>query len=405
MLAEKPPMGWRSWNTFRTEISDKLMLAQVHALKHSGLLAAGYAEIGIDDGWQACTGADGSFHDTAGHPIVNETIFPDMLSMTRQAHALGVQMGFYMNNCYCHQGEIARWPHGNVEQDVAATVAWEFDGLKIDGCGPAHDISAWTSAVEASGRPVVVENCGDNHDTWSPPLPEELEICDFQFYRISNDIAPHYNSVMWNLQKQIPFQDVAKPMSRPGCWAYPDMLQVGWNPFGALTVHESRAHFAAWCVTSSPLVLGFDLTNETLLTEMLPIVANSRAIEVNQVWNGHPGRLVRNATSTVRLPVPHGAPCRCCDDMTTCKDVWDAPHTQVWAKPMTSMQVAVVVLNHSDKDQSECFKLQELGLSGPATVTDVWTGKVEQVDGDEHCCDLASHDSCFVTVLGSATLV
>lgn len=38
----------------------------------------------------------------------------------------------------------------------------------------------------------------------------------------------------------------------------PDMLEVG----NMDTYEQSRAHFGAWCIVSSPLILGHDLTNE-----------------------------------------------------------------------------------------------------------------------------------------------
>lgn len=66
--------------------------------------------IGIDDGWQACgSGVDGSFHSATGEVLINETLFPDMLKMTQFAHAKKVHMGWYMNNCWCHQQELLAW--------------------------------------------------------------------------------------------------------------------------------------------------------------------------------------------------------------------------------------------------------------------------------------------------------
>eukprot|EP01051_Picozoa_sp_SAG22_P019621 SAG22_NODE_3679_length_1581_cov_1.323212_2_plen_249_part_00 len=46
-------------------------------------------------------------------------------------------------------------------------------------------------------------------------------------------------------------------------------------------------HFRTqWCITSAPLVLGFDLTNTSLLSSIYDIIANPRAIAVNQAWAG-----------------------------------------------------------------------------------------------------------------------
>ena len=44
----------------------------------------------------------------------------------------------------------------------------------------------------------------------------------------------------------------------------------------------NRAHYGAWCVTSSPLVLGMDITNSTILEPVADIVTNPEAIRINQ---------------------------------------------------------------------------------------------------------------------------
>ena len=49
MLAKKPPMGWNSWNTFTSDINEKLIMETADAMVDSGLLAAGYEYLVIDD--------------------------------------------------------------------------------------------------------------------------------------------------------------------------------------------------------------------------------------------------------------------------------------------------------------------------------------------------------------------
>ena len=43
---------------------------------------------------------------------------------------------------------------------------------------------------------------------------------------------------------------------------------------GPLAQTESRSHFGAWAVISSPLILGFDLSNETVVTKVWDIITN-----------------------------------------------------------------------------------------------------------------------------------
>jgi alpha-galactosidase len=51
-LAKTPPMGWNSWNKFRTAIDDKTIREIADAMVSSGLRDAGYVYVNIDDGWQ-----------------------------------------------------------------------------------------------------------------------------------------------------------------------------------------------------------------------------------------------------------------------------------------------------------------------------------------------------------------
>jgi alpha-galactosidase len=80
---------------------------------------------------------------------------------------------------------------------------------------------------------------------------------------------------MSNLQTVTPFAG----LGGPGCWPYPDMMQVGVTQsyrsgVPTLTVTESRTHFGAWCVVSSPLTLGFDLRDAQALDSVWDIITN-----------------------------------------------------------------------------------------------------------------------------------
>jgi hypothetical protein len=57
------------------------------------------------------------------------------------------------------------------------------------------------------------------------------------------------------------------------------MLEVG-RVQGSLA--WNRAHFGAWVITSSPLVLGLDLT-EASLAPIIDVITNPEALAINQV--------------------------------------------------------------------------------------------------------------------------
>jgi alpha-galactosidase len=83
-----------------------------------------------------------------------------------------------------------------------------------------------------------------------------------------------WDRMLSNLGSTVPFLGAhgkGKPaLSRPGAWAYPDMLEVG----RLKNFTESRTHFAAWAVMSSPLILSFDLRVDKVLDDMWPIISN-----------------------------------------------------------------------------------------------------------------------------------
>ena len=52
-LAQTPPMGWNSWNTFQTNIDEPLLKGMVDTYVSSGMKDAGYQYFVLDDGWMA----------------------------------------------------------------------------------------------------------------------------------------------------------------------------------------------------------------------------------------------------------------------------------------------------------------------------------------------------------------
>src|SRR4051812_9685405 len=57
--APTPPMGWNSWNTFKNNVSEKLIQQISDAMVDKGLYDAGYRYVNIDDTWSTkdATGA------------------------------------------------------------------------------------------------------------------------------------------------------------------------------------------------------------------------------------------------------------------------------------------------------------------------------------------------------------
>jgi len=375
------------------------------------LVDIGYDHVGLDDNWQECSaGINGSFHNSNGNPIINTQRFPNMAQMNQYAHQKNLKSGWYMNNCICSEsGKLqANWPpqmHG----DVNAIVSLEYDGVKIDGCGPSHNLMEWADFLNQTGRPVMIENCHDNTSFpyWNNPKTFDKLICPMNFWRVSGDIGANWNSIISNLQQTIRFQDLQHPMSQPGCWAYPDMLEVA---NGQLTYQESRSHFGAWCVVSAPLILGFDLSNTDKMNQVWDIITNTEAIDVSQTWAGHPGRLLSQATDKNILEVPYTK--RDKERLERLGISHNGYHTtavgawQIWAKSLANRSQAALLLNTGDASATISLRLSELGYSSTEKVAlrSIWDHKdIGTLTGaDSYSVTLQAHDSSFVRITPSA---
>jgi alpha-galactosidase len=239
-LGVTPPRGWRSWDAFENSINQTKQQSQVDALvsrsrnvdgKLTSLADLGYNRIGLDDAWQDCgKGVNGSFHDVNGKPLINSR-FPDMRAMNQYAKSKGIGSGWYLNSCdCCERGKLL--PDWDVQMngDVKAVKDLLFDGLKLDSCGPSQHLAEWARLLNASGWPVLVENCFDNASF--PFVPSGAddgdekvieEACPMNMFRTGGDMRAQWPLMLRRLQTIVPWQR----LSRPGCWAYLDMLEVG----------------------------------------------------------------------------------------------------------------------------------------------------------------------------------
>jgi hypothetical protein len=87
-------------------------------------------------------------------------------------------MGWYHNNCICAESSFPD-VMAHYRGDVAAIAALGFDGVKLDGCGEFRNLSLWAELLNATGVPVMIENCH-----WGADLPTHTW-CPFNFFRTS----------------------------------------------------------------------------------------------------------------------------------------------------------------------------------------------------------------------------
>ena len=165
------------------------------------------------------------------------------------------------------------------------------------------------------------------------------------------------------------------------------MLEVGCDhgPHGAgdpgLNVYETRAHFGAWCIVSSPLILSHDLNNATVMDKVWPLISNKEAIAVNQAWAGFSGSVFLAATEE-QVHFKSGA----------------VPAWQFWNKPVGGGQVAVFMMNHASSQATLTLPFASVpGLAtGSVKVRDIWAQADINTFTTSYTVTLQSHDAAFL---------
>ena len=108
-----PVGGWSAWNTYSFYPTQELVEASMRALAqprdqlgrrvgigatagpYKSLVELGYVQANVDDAWQDCrAGVNGSFHDSAGNPLIDPKTFPNVSAMNALGASLGIEPGW-----------------------------------------------------------------------------------------------------------------------------------------------------------------------------------------------------------------------------------------------------------------------------------------------------------------------
>ncbi|MDD3409680.1 MAG: glycoside hydrolase family 27 protein, partial [Eubacteriales bacterium] len=246
MLAQKPPMGWNSWNTFAEHINDELIRQTADTMVEKGYLAAGYDYLVIDDCWSLRERSED------GLLVPDPAKFPSgMKAVADYVHSKGLKFGMYscagVRTC---AGYPSSFDHEFV--DARTFAEWGVDYLKYDFCNFPDNgdckmrYQTMSMALKASGREILFAACNwGREDPW-----RWMRSIGVHMYRSTGDIMDNYRS----------FTDIAKSqidnlcMSAVGCFNDMDMLTVGMYGKGNVglgkvcTFEEYRQQFALWCL-------------------------------------------------------------------------------------------------------------------------------------------------------------
>jgi alpha-galactosidase len=352
-LAPRPPMGWNSWNTFQTKISEELVREVADLLVSSGMKDAGYTYVVLDDGWMS------KQRDSSGNLVADPQKFPHgMKALAEYVHSKGLKFGLY--NC---AGTLtcAGYPgtKGYEFQDARFYASLDVDYLKFDWCHTEgleakEAYLTMSKALKKAGRPVVFSLCewGSNKPwTWAAPLG--------QLWRTTGDIDNCFDGTFkhgdWSgncAMRIVDLQDSLRSYAGPNRWNDPDMLEVG----NGMSTGEDRAHFSMWCMLAAPLIAGNDIRK--MSAETRSILTNRDVVSVDQDSLGIEGFKYASKDSL-----------------------------ETWFKPLQNGGWAVCFLNRSRKTQKIKFDWKAQNIQDPLygfrlnsksmdyTLRDLWSKK------------------------------
>jgi hypothetical protein len=388
-LAPTPPMGWNSWNSFATTITEAQALENARIMVDK-LLPSGYNIFTVDIQWYEPNANSYTYRkdaeltmDEYGRLLPARNRFPSSANgkgfkgLSDQIHRMGMKFGIHVMRGIPRQAVRMNTPILGTSlraQDIADTssichwngdmygidmtkpgaqeyynsifklyASWGVDFVKMDDMSRPYDknwreVEAAHKAIQASGRAIALSlSPGEMDLKWSEHVPHYA-----QMWRISDDFWDE-----WKLLKD-QFQRLEdwNPTMGANSWPDADMLPLGRLAMGErdtkFTADEQQTLMSLWSIARSPLIMGGDLRH--LDAKTLALLTNPEVIAVNQ---------------KSRQNRPHRA----------------EPGTRIWsargdgAKPVHYL----ALFNTEDKPATIDFDLSRLNLGDKTVaVRDLW---------------------------------
>ena len=337
-LAQKPPMGWNSYDAYGTTITEDQFRANAEWLAKN-LKSAGWQYAVIDMEWfvQNPTPSGNSrtstlTMDSYGRYIPADNRFPSAANGTgfkalaQFTHALGLKFGIHILQGIPRQAVEKNLPiegssfHARDAANTTGTCPWNPDNYDLDASKPAAqayydsiarlyaswgvdfikvdciasrpykggEIRMLSTALSKTKRPMVL-----SLSPGAAPLDKVDEMRKYaQMWRISDDIWDIWHSdVPYPQGLGDQFANVAKwaGLAQPGHWPDADMLPFGYLGPAAgwgearqtrLTHDEQRTFMTLWCIFRSPLMVGGNLPAADNWT--VSLLTNPEVLAVDQ---------------------------------------------------------------------------------------------------------------------------
>jgi hypothetical protein len=405
-LAQKPYMGWSSYSMQVFHNANWITAAQIMAQSdamHKILQPHGYNYINVDSGWTGTM-------DEYGRPQPSTTLYPNGLSeVIEHVHNNGQKFGLYfipgmspavydanlpIYGTTCHAKDIVVYP-------LTTADYWNID-YKIDFSKPcaqsyinsiADQIASWgvdfvkfDSVTPGSGHNDTSIDARDDVKAWSQALaPHKIWFelswaLDINYvdtwkkyangWRVEWDVECYCGTAgltNWaNIARLFPKAEQWWRHAGPGGWNDFDSLDIGNGAMDGITQDERQTAMSLWSMSSAQLFTGNDLTQ--LDSYGIQLLTNDEVIAVNQA--GRPAHPVSTATEQ-----------------------------QVWYANNGDGSYTVGLFNLGSSKATVTAKWNEIGLSGAASVRDLWShSDLGVFNSSFSSVDLAPHASRLLRV-------
>jgi hypothetical protein len=340
LLAPTPPMGWNSWNSFATTITEAQALDNAQIMARE-LKPFGYDIFTIDIQWYEGQ-ASGYDYNTKPIPTMDgyarllpaPNRFPSSVKgagfkpIADRVHALGLKFGVHLMRGIprlavernlpilggkwrardiANTNSVCPWNPDMYGVDMskpgaqeyynsvfALLASWDIDFVKMDDMSRPYDanapeIEAAHRAIQATGRPMIL-----SLSPGETPLVNGEHVRQYaQMWRISDDFWDEWPQ----LKAQFTRLENWSMFRQPGAWPDADMLPLGRLQMGKRDCHftadEQRTLMTLWSIARSPLIMGGDLRHLDAAT--LALLTNREVISVNQASrDNQPLALIEN---------------------------------------------------------------------------------------------------------------
>jgi alpha-galactosidase len=324
-IAPTPPMGWNSWDSYGTSVTEAEVKANA-AYMATKLKQHGWQYVVVDIQWSDPLAKPHGYRPNAelamdeyGRLVPAANRFPSgFKALADSLHQQGLKFGIHIMRGIPRRAvaqnlpvsgskvraadiadpkSICRWNGDMYGVDMSKPGAqdyydsilklyagWGVDYIKCDDIAqPFHgdEIAALHKAIVKTGRAIVLS---------LSPGPADLSKADFyaanaNLWRISDDFWD-----LWrDLRKSFDLLDKWSPFVKSGSWPDADMLPLGRIGIRAergddrptrFTHDEQRTLITLWCMARSPLMFGGDLPSNDVFTESL--LTNDEVLAANQ---------------------------------------------------------------------------------------------------------------------------